>query len=62
MTNIQFENSPKTEPLHNESENPTGMIAWFIKKNLAKDENSAKKLMTIITVMCFAVALYFIFK
>lgn len=45
-----------------QSSSTTGLTAWFIKKGWAKDENAAKNLMTVISIVCFSLAIYFAIK
>jgi len=41
----------------------TGSIAnWLVKNKIARDENGAKKIMLIIAIICFAVAIIFAVK
>ncbi|MEI6528131.1 MAG: hypothetical protein WCO10_00465 [bacterium] len=35
---------------------------WLIKKGFAKDQKGADQLMIIISIVCFAVAIYFAIK
>ncbi|MFA6797297.1 MAG: hypothetical protein WCR40_01135 [Candidatus Paceibacterota bacterium] len=35
---------------------------WFIKIGLAKDENSAKTIMSIVAIICFSIAIFFAIK
>ncbi len=39
-----------------------GLTALLIKMGLAKDEAGAQKVMIIITVICFALSIYFFMK
>jgi hypothetical protein len=39
---------------------PKGIAGWFIKKGWVKDEKSANVLMIIISIVCLAIAFYFI--
>lgn len=39
-----------------------GLTSMFIKWGLAKDEARAKKLMLIMTILCFALSFYFFYK
>lgn len=39
-----------------------GLAGWIIKIGLAKDEAGSKNVMIIITIVCFALAIYFIYK
>ena len=39
-----------------------GLTALLIKLGLAKDEAGAQKVMIIITVICFALSIYFFMK
>ena len=36
-----------------------GLTPLFIKMGLAKDESGAKKIMVVIIIICFAIAIYF---
>jgi hypothetical protein len=39
-----------------------GISNLVIKMGLAKDEKGAQKVMLVITILCFALAIYFFFK
>ena len=42
---------------------PTSIFTkWIIKVKLAKDEKQAKLVMSIITIICFFLAIFFAFK
>ncbi|MFA5934697.1 MAG: hypothetical protein WC827_02330 [Candidatus Paceibacterota bacterium] len=42
---------------------PTSIFTkWIIKAKLAKDEKQAKLVMSIITIVCFALAIFFALK
>ena len=61
---VQFEEEQKfNERFNNPSSGSnSGLTGWFIKNGFAKNENGARTVMTIITVLCFAVAIFFMFK
>jgi hypothetical protein len=39
-----------------------GISSLIIKMGLAKDEAGAQKVMTVITILCFALSIYFFMK
>ena len=39
----------------------SGLTKWIIDKGIAKDEKGSKNLMIIVTIICFALAIYFAF-
>ncbi|MFZ2038986.1 MAG: hypothetical protein WAV11_03565 [Minisyncoccia bacterium] len=47
---------------HLRSNHTTGITAWFIKNGWVKDQKSAEVLMIVISIVCFAVAIYFTIK
>ena len=60
---VQFDEEEKfNAAFRTQISTPAGLTAWFIKQGWAKDERSAKNIMTIITVICFALAIYFAIK
>jgi hypothetical protein len=60
---VQFEEENKFNEGFARDVTPSGNISkWLIKNKFAKDDKSAQKLMLIITVVCFAVAIYFAVK
>jgi hypothetical protein len=40
----------------------SGLTKWIIDKGIAKDKKSADNFMIIISIICFAVAIYFAIK
>ena len=39
-----------------------GLTNWLIKIGAAKDENGAKNIMIVVSIICFALAIYFAIK
>ena len=52
----------ENQPIANYQSKKTGLTGLVIKMKLAKDEAGAKKIMVVITVICFALAIYFFYK
>lgn len=44
------------------SSGASGITAWIIKRGWAKNESVANGLMIVVTIVCFAVAIFFIIK
>jgi hypothetical protein len=40
----------------------SGLTKWIIKKGIAKDKKGAERLMIIVAIVCFAIAIYFTIK
>ncbi|MFH0755643.1 MAG: hypothetical protein V1910_03225 [bacterium] len=61
---IEFNEETKFNNIYNKSvKKPSSSIMTFmIKKGIVKDENSAKNIMIIISILCFALSVYFIIK
>ncbi len=57
--NVEFD---ENRPLTNYQEKKGGLTATIIKLGLAKDDKGAQKVMLIIAVVCFALAIYFFMK
>jgi hypothetical protein len=61
MGNVEFNESRPTN--YNYNPNKGGGIGNFIKKiGLAKDDKGANQVMITITVICLAIAIYFMFN
>lgn len=62
---VEFEEEKMFEKGFNRASNSQssgGLTNWMIKKGIAKDESGAKTIMVIITVLCFALAIFLMFK
>jgi len=53
---VQFEEENKYNFSYN-SPSPKGITGWMIKKGYVKGETGAKKVMTIIIIVCFVLTL-----
>lgn len=43
-------------------ESSSGLANWLIKNGIAKDEVAAKNIMILISIICFSLAIYFLFN
>lgn len=57
---VEFNENQPTN--YNYRPNKGGLSNFIIKSGLVKDEKGARLLMQVITVICFAGAIYFLFK
>jgi hypothetical protein len=46
----------------NSSSSSGGINNWLVKKGIAKDSKGADMIMIIVSVVCFAIAIYFAVK
>ena len=57
---VEFNEDEKFNKVYRTQQNTTSFFTNFIiKAKLAKSEAGAKKIMSIITIVCFALAIYF---
>lgn len=61
---VEFEQEKQFERVYDQSSTSTsgGLIGWLVKSKIAKDEKGAKNIMIIVSIICFALAIYFIIK
>lgn len=61
---VEFEQEKQFERAFDQSTSSTsgGLTKWVIKTGFAKDEKGAKNIMIIVSIICFALAIYFIIK
>jgi len=62
---VEFEEEKMFEKGFNrpsDNKSSGGLTDWMIKKGIAKDEGGAKTIMVIITVLCFALVIFLMFK
>jgi hypothetical protein len=57
---VQFEEEQNFNDSYNKSisKSNSGLTAWIIKKGWAKDEKGANSMMIIVTIICFALAIF----
>jgi hypothetical protein len=58
--NVEFNEGQPTN--YNYPPKKSGLANLIIKTGLAKDEAGTQKVMIVVTVICFALMAYFIFK
>ena len=61
---IEFNEETKFNDTYNKSvsKSSSGITEWLIKKGIAKNENGAKNIMIIISILCFALSILLIIK
>lgn len=61
---VEFEEEKQFNSVYDKSVSNTtgGLTNWLIKTGIVKDEKSAKNTMIIISIVCFALAIYFLIK
>jgi hypothetical protein len=61
---VEFEQEEQFNNVYDQSlsNTPKGITAWLIESKIAKDEKSAKNIMILISIICFALAIYFLIK
>ena len=60
---VQFDEENKFNESFQAAEKPTGGIAkWLIEKRIVKDAAGANKIMIVVAIVCFALAVYLTIK
>jgi hypothetical protein len=61
---VEFDEEIKFNNSYNKSisTSTSGLTEWMIKKGIVKTEKSAKSLMIIVTILCFALAIFIALK
>lgn len=61
---VEFDEEIKFNDSYNKltSETSSGLTAWLIEKGIAKNEKNAKSVMIIVSILCFALTIYFLLK
>jgi hypothetical protein len=56
---VEFNEDQQVSPSQFASSKPSAMVAWLMNKGIVKDPAVANKLLVVVAVVCFALALYF---
>ena len=63
---VEFDEEKKFNNMYSSSVSgsvsDSGLTSWLIKKNIVKDEKGAKSFMTLVTILCFGLSIFLLFK
>jgi hypothetical protein len=61
---VEFEEEKNFSSAYNKaaSKSNSSLASWIVKNGWAKDEKGANTVMIVITIICFALAAFLIFK